>query len=107
MRVVSPESRERVSHPAQRIIGKCSPVMAVEWSREMSRETPRFGVNIGKRSQDTQPKAGSISGSSVLQSASCSPLRGTITTENDLPAQCPWLNGVIAMRGGHRRGNVK
>jgi hypothetical protein len=67
MTAVNPEPRERLSHPAHRMIGKCSPITAAKRWSEMSREMPRADVNIGKRSQETPPKTGSISGFSAPQ----------------------------------------
>jgi hypothetical protein len=61
MATESPEPREILCDPAQRMIGKCSPVRAVKWWPEM----PRAGVNIGKRSLELQPKTRNISGANT------------------------------------------
>ena len=53
MTAVSSEPRERLSYPAQRVIGKCSPITAAKWCLEVWREMPRAGVNIGKRSRES------------------------------------------------------
>jgi hypothetical protein len=120
MTAVSPEPGERLSHQAERMIGKYSPITAAKWWPEMSREMPRAGVNIGKRSLESQPKTGSISGSSVLQSANWPNMRGVLTIETGLPAGsklrfsrwrketngAPWLSlgGEVATRGERKRG---
>jgi hypothetical protein len=46
MMAASPEPRERLSHPAQSTIGKCSPIMVAKWWPEMSHAMPRadFGA---------------------------------------------------------------
>ena len=51
MTAVSSEPRERLSYPAQRVIGNCSPITAAKWCLEVWREMPRAGV--GKRSLES------------------------------------------------------
>jgi hypothetical protein len=105
---------------AQSIIGKCSPVRAAKWWPKMSREMRRAGVNIGKRSLESQPKAGSISTSSGPQAANRPNIGGFLRIETDLAGgswiSTPWkktsgtqwlsLKGMIGTRGGHRRAQV-
>jgi hypothetical protein len=57
--------------------------MAAEWSPEMSREMQRAGANIGKRSPESQPKAGRILSSSATQPYKRRNMRGGERIEQD------------------------
>jgi hypothetical protein len=110
MTVLRPETQERPSHPAQRMLGNCWPITAVKWWLEASGEMPRAGDNIGKKSPESQPKTGS---SSAPQSTNRFNRRGAIPAESK-----PWLgsrkgiNGAqwlslsseVAYSDQHRRG---
>jgi hypothetical protein len=79
--------------PAQSTIGKCSPIGAVKCWPEMSREMPQADVSIGKRSLESQPKAGSISTSSAPQPSNCPSMGGALRIEANLPPYTKlWLS---------------
>jgi hypothetical protein len=93
MTVVSPEGRERLSHPAQGILATCRLIRAAKCWPEMSREMPRADVNIGKRSLESQPKAGSISSSSAPQPSNRPSMGGALRIEANLPPYTKlWLS---------------
>jgi hypothetical protein len=65
--------------------------MPAKWCLEVWREMPRAAVNIGKRSPQSQPKAGSIS--SAPPSANRANLRSVLRIETDLPGGTKlWLS---------------
>jgi hypothetical protein len=89
MTVVSPEGRERLPDPAQRITAKCWLIRAAKCWPEMS----QADVSIGKRSLESQPKAGSISSSSAPQPSNRPSMGGALRIEANLPPYTKlWLS---------------